>query len=109
MIALMGEPPSEKPTRTRRLWLAVVGIAGFLGVGGILGNQLLGWFQTDIIDRDRITVTVEPNPARYLGGPNWESFEWVFPSENATTLDSPPTDVCRERWEWAQQLNGIDA
>jgi hypothetical protein len=94
----------------RRVWLGVVGVAGFLGVGGILGNQLWGWFQTDVIDRERITLTVERDPGRYLrGAPNWESFEWVFPSRNATTLGPPPTDVCRDRWRWAQRLNGIDA
>jgi len=85
-------------------------VIAFLGLGGLVGAKLLGWFDATVIDRERVSIAVAEDPREYLSDlPNWESFEWVFPTETRASLPRPPSDDCRERWPWAQKLNGVDA
>jgi hypothetical protein len=94
----------------RRGWALVSGAVVFLGLGSLLGARLLGWFDTNVIDRERVSIAVVEDPREYLSTlPNWESFEWVFPDETRTSLPGPTSDDCRERWPWARRLGGIDA
>jgi hypothetical protein len=94
----------------RHAWALISGVVVFLGFGGLLGARLLGWLDTNVIDRERVSVAVVEDPREYLSTlPNWESFEWVFPDETPASLSRPTSNDCRERWPWARRLGGIDA
>jgi hypothetical protein len=94
----------------RRGWALLVGVVTFLGIGGLLGARLLGWFDTNVVDRERVSIAVVADPREYLSTlPNWESFEWVFPHRTRASLPPPTSNDCRERWPWARELGGIDA
>jgi hypothetical protein len=61
MTAESSSQPSPKPL-WRRVVAGIVGVAAFLGLGSLVGNQLWGWFGKNVIDRDRVALVVVDDP-----------------------------------------------